>query len=273
MAIISTQHIQSLELPALEPYRTMKRPLAHRQQGIFVAEGVKVVERLLQSRFQVVSALMPETWFTEFEPLLRARPEHEIPVYLAEKKLLEQLVGFSMFQGVLAVGRIPAPETVESVLTKSKPPLLFVALDALTNAENVGTLVRNCAAFGVQALFVGETCSSPFLRRAVRSSMGAVFQLPIVEVTSLVETLHQLRNAKIRIVAAHPHATDKPLTTANLRDNCCIVFGSEGYGIRPEVLAACTEAIAIPMQPGVDSLNVGAAAAVFLYEACRQRVS
>lgn len=249
----------------------MKRPLEHRQQGIFVAEGVKVVQRLLESRFGVVSALMPEKWLVEFDQLLRARPEPEILVYLAEKKLLEQLVGFSMFQGVLAIGRIPVAETVESVLARSKSPRLFVAIDALTNAENVGTMVRNCAAFGVQALIVGETCSSPFLRRSVRSSMGTVFQLPVVEVNDLAATLQQLSRLGFRTVAAHPHATDLPLAAADLRGECCIVFGSEGYGIRPVVLAACTDAAAIPMQGGVDSLNVAAAAAVFLYEATRQR--
>jgi len=271
VAVIRTVHIQTLDLPALAPYRTMKRPVEHRQQGIFVAEGVKVVQRLLESRFEVVNALMPEKWLAEFEPLLRARPEREITVYLAEKKLLEQLVGFSMFQGVLAIGRVPEPETLESVLAKGTSPRLFVALDALTNAENVGTLVRTCAAFGVQAVLVGETCSSPFLRRAVRSSMGAVFQLHIIEVADLAATLRQLGGLGFRTVAAHPHATELPLAKADLQGDCCIVFGSEGYGIRPEVLAACQHAVAIPMHGGVDSLNVGAAAAVFLYEASRQR--
>lgn len=251
----------------------MKRPLEHRQQGIFVAEGVKVVQRLLESRFGVVSALMPEKWLVEFDQLLRARPEPEILVYLAEKKLLEQLVGFSMFQGVLAIGRIPVAETVESVLARSKSPRLFVAIDALTNAENVGTMVRNCAAFGVQALIVGETCSSPFLRRSVRSSMGTVFQLPIVEVHSLVQSLRELSRAGIRTIAAHPHATWQPLWKTDLRIDCCILFGSEGYGIRPEVLAASDQAVAIPMHAGVDSLNVSAAATAFLYEAVRQRTS
>ncbi len=271
MAIIRAQHITTLELPELTPYRTLKRPLEHRQQGIFVAEGTKVVERLLRSRFEVLNAMMPEKWLAEFEPLLRARPEPELTVYLIEKKLLEQLVGISMFQGVFAIGRIPEPETLESVLAKTVRPRLIVALDALTNAENVGTLIRTCAAFGVQAVIVGETCCSPFLRRAVRSSMGAIFQLPVTEVTNLVEALGALRRLGIRTVAAHPHATDRPLAAADLRGDCCIVFGSEGYGIRPDVLAACEQAVAIPMQGGVDSLNVGAAAAVFLYEAARQR--
>jgi len=120
-------------------------------------------------------------------------------------------------------------------------------------------------------LIVGETCSSPFLRRAVRSSMGAVFHLPIVETTSLTQALGDFRAQGIRCIAAHPHADRRTLSQAGFRGDCCIVFGSEGYGISTAVLAACDEAAAIPMPDTVDSLNVGSAAAVFLYEANRQR--
>src|SRR5262245_26328538 len=104
------QRIDTLESPELAPYRTLRRPLEHREQGIFVAEGEKVVRRLLESDFKVVSVLLPEKWFLEYEPLIRSRPE-PISVYLAEKHTLEELTGFSMFQGVLAVGKIPSAHT------------------------------------------------------------------------------------------------------------------------------------------------------------------
>jgi tRNA G18 (ribose-2'-O)-methylase SpoU len=263
--------IESLDLPELAPYRTMKRPLEHREQGIFVAEGEKVVRRLLESRFPVVSALLPEKWLHSFQPLLQGRAE-DIPVYVVEGKgVLESLVGFSMFQGVMAVGRIPTPLPLDEVVSSSPRPRLLAAVDALTNAENLGVLVRNCVAFGVQALLVGETSSSPFLRRAVRNSMGTIFQLPVVEPPSLVQALRDLRQCGIRCVAAHPRADGKTLSQADLGRDCCVVFGSEGYGISAPVLEACDEAVAIPMPPTVDSLNVGSAAAVFLYEANRQR--
>src|SRR5580765_1074503 len=100
--------VDSLDRPELAPYRTMRRPVDHVQQRIFVAEGDKVVRRLLESHLTVVSALMPEKWVGELAPLLQARPEN-IPVFLAPKPLLEQLIGFSMFQGVMAVGRLPEP--------------------------------------------------------------------------------------------------------------------------------------------------------------------
>jgi len=264
------RQIDSLDLPELQPYRTMRRQAEHRQQGIFVAEGEKVVRRLLESKLSVVSVLLPEKWLRELEPLFRARGE-ESQVYVAEKALLETLTGFSMYQGLLAVGKVPPLPTLGDVVARSPQPRLLAAADGLSNAENLGALVRNCAAFNAQALIVSETCTSPFLRRAVRGSMGAVFHLPIVESASLTQALRELRKQGIRCIAAHPHSDGRTLSYANLASDCCIVFGSEGYGISPAVLAACDDAAAIPMPPTVDSLNVGSAAAVFLYEANRQR--
>jgi tRNA G18 (ribose-2'-O)-methylase SpoU len=285
--MFAVNHISSLDLPELQPYATMRRPLEQERQGIFVAEGEKVVRRLLESRFEVVSVLLPEKHLENFRPLLAARPEN-LNVFLAEKKLLEQLVGFSMYQGVLAVGKIPLPASLDGILQNSPKPLMLVAVDGLTNAENLGALVRNCVAFGAQALIVGETSSSPFLRRAVRNSMGTIFQLPVIELAklgqrhqfttkphdtklTLAECMMELRGRGIRCIAAHPHTDGKFLSRADFSGDCCIVFGSEGDGISPAVLESCDEAVAIPMPPTVDSLNVGAAAAVFLYEASQQR--
>ncbi len=269
--MFTVHRIGALDLPELAPYRTLKRPAEHEAQGIFVAEGDKVVHRLLASSLQVVSVLLPEHRLAEYEPGLQNRPE-QLPVYaVTEKRVLEELVGFEMFQGVMAVAKIPLPGSLEELLAKCKSPRLFAAADGLTSAENIGVLVRNCVAFGVQALLVGETSASPFLRRAVRNSMGTIFQLPVVETENLVEALNELRAQGLRCIAAHPHTDQKTLTNANFAKDCCIVFGSEGNGISAPVLAACDEAVAIPMPPTVDSLNVASAAAVFLYEASRQR--
>jgi tRNA G18 (ribose-2'-O)-methylase SpoU len=288
------EKISSFGAPELQPYATLRRPLVHRQQGIFVAESERVVRRLLASHFTVVSLVMPEKHLENFRQQIEARPE-QITVYLAEKKLLETLTGYSVFQGVFAVGKIPRLATLEEILQKSPSPKLFVAVHEMSNAENLGALVRNCVAFGVHGLIVGETSSSPYLRRAVRNSMGAIFELPIVELMnlrgphesqnelrsrgilpseknpSLAETLRDLRARGICCIAAHPHTDKKVLSRADFTKDCCIVFGNEGDGISKAVLEACDEAVAIPMPPTVDSLNVGAAAAVFLYEVARQR--
>src|SRR6185369_13158401 len=112
------QKIETLDLPELQPYRSMRQSQGHFDLGIFVAEGVKVVRRLLESDFIVVSVLLPEKWLADFEPLLKRRPEN-IPVYVAEKTILETLIGFSMFQGVLAVGQIPTRSSLDEILKKS----------------------------------------------------------------------------------------------------------------------------------------------------------
>src|SRR5689334_21353608 len=112
--MIKVEKITSFDRPELQPYRTMRRQLEQREQGVFVAEGAKVVRRLLESRFGVVSVLLPEKWFLELEPLLQARAE-SIQVFVAEKKLLERLTGFSMYQGLLAVGQIPQQPTLSDL--------------------------------------------------------------------------------------------------------------------------------------------------------------
>ncbi len=263
--------IVTLEEPDLQPYKTLRRPVEHQRSGIFVAEGGRVVRRLLESRLDVISVLLTPEWLESYRPLLEPR-EESTRVFVAPKQLVESIVGFHLHQGIMAVARIPQPATLAAILARTRPPLFLVAVDGLTNAENLGVLVRNCAAFSVDALLVGETSSSPYLRRAVRNSMGAVFTLPVVHVPSLVDAIRQMQSAhNVYVVAAHPHTEQKTLQETALQRDCCIVFGSEGEGITPTVLAVCNESVAIPMRKGVDSLNVASASAVFLYEVQRQR--
>ena len=260
------------DAPALSPYRTMRWQEPQRQQGIFVAEGEKVVRRLLESDLEVVSLLLPAKWYEQYAELLAKRPEAEIPVFAAEKEVLEKLTGYSFYQGVLAVGRVPKKLTVEDVLgMKQRTPRLLVVLDSVSNAPNMGGLIRNCVGFGADALVVGETCCSPWLRRSVRSSMGTIFKLPIVEAVKLPESIEVMKRGGIRIIAAHAHAEEKSLTQIDFRADCAVVLGSEGHGISKEVLALCDDEVVIPMQNQVDSLNVGTAGAIFLYEVSRQR--
>ena len=174
------EKISSLDLPELQPYRHHAASGGTRSQGIFVAEGEKSCAGCWKAVSPSFRSCCRKNGWTDFRPLLEARPE-PITVYLAEKTLLETLTGFSMFQGVLAVGKIPPPVSLDELLSTNRKPRLLVAVDGLTNAENLGALVRNCVAFGVQALLVGETCSSPFCAGLVRNSMGTVFQLPVIE--------------------------------------------------------------------------------------------
>lgn len=265
------QPVQSLDLPELAPYRTMRRQQEHRDQGIFVAEGEKVVRRLLESDLDVVSLLLPERWAVEYRELIERRREKDLPIFTAERKLLEQLTGFSMYQGVLAVGRVPKAVSLDELIKSAAQPFLFLSVEGLSSAENLGGLVRSCAAFGATALIVGETCCSPWLRRSVRSSMGTIFKIPIIEPPVLFQTLTRAKSAGIRLIAAHPHTEERALHEADLRGDSVVVLGSEGAGISKAVLEMCDERVVIPMQNEIDSLNVGTAGAVFLYEASRQR--
>jgi tRNA G18 (ribose-2'-O)-methylase SpoU len=193
-------------------------------------------------------------------------------VYVAPKDLLEGIVGFNLHQGLMAVAETPADTSLEDLLRAGPPgSRLYVALDDLVNAENVGLVARNCAAFGVDGLICGETSSSPWLRRAVRSSMGTVFGLPIHHSADLAATLAGLSSrARIETIAADP-AGEADLYDTRLDGDVCVVVGHEGTGVRPGVLAACARRVAIPMWRGTDSLNVSSACAVFLSEARRQR--
>lgn len=271
MATLHIEPVQALDAPELALYLTLRRIEEHERAGVLVAANAKVIKRLLASRFTVVSALLTPAWLEKLEPLLRARPEAELPIYVAEQKILETITGYTLHQGALAVGRIPPPPDFETLLASSARPLLLAAVEGIASAENLGAVVRSCAAFGAHFLIVGETCGSPFQRRAVSGSMGTIFEQAVVRVDNLVEKLTALRARGVRCLAAHPRPGARKLAAADLRGDCCLVFGAEGPGLTSPVLAACDDMVEIPMPSHMNSLNVAAATAVFLYEATRQR--
>lgn len=238
----------------------------------FVAEGGKVVRRLLYSRFDHVieSLLITPEWLLELRRELECRRE-DIDVYITDRRTMEEISGYTIFQGVKLTARLGRKHTLESVMKDTAPPRLFVACDGLANAENMGTVIRNTAAFGGHALIVGETSTSPLLTRTIRASMGTVFELPFIHEENLVNALKDLKWQGTRIVGAHAHAKQKTIGEVDFRGDVCVVFGSEGHGLSPKVEAACDDLVIIPISPHVDSLNVGSAVAVFLYEAVRQR--
>lgn len=259
--------ISSLDVPELHPYRTLRRPLEQRQQGVFVAEGEKVVRRLLASPLSVISLLLTPQWLDRLSTtdphLTSVLPD----VFVAENLLLQHIVGYNMHQGIMALARVPE----DTALDRLPSPHLLVALDGLRQAENVGMVVRNAAGFGVEALAVGETSCSPYLRRAVRNSMGAVFSLPIVHADRLDLTLMTLyEKFRTRLIVTDPHARQS-IQSTDLTGNVCIILGNEDEGVSPQIERLASERVRIPMLRGVDSLNVASAAAAFLCEAARQR--
>ncbi len=264
--------VESLEIPGLEPYRTMRRPAEHRARGIFVAEGEKVVRRLVESDLKIVSVLLTKEWLKAYSGLLENRDIEE-GVFVAEKDLIEQIVGYGLHQGIMAIGKVPAEIDLFQTLEKLEKPRLLVAVDGIANSENMGVIVRNCAAFGVDALVVGETSCDPYLRRSVRNSMGTIFSLGISRVEDLSTSLKTLRKEfSFQVIAAHPRGESIDINSVDLTKDVCIVFGSEGAGISSSVLNECTVSAKIPMQNSVDSMNVASSVGVILYEVSRQRV-
>jgi tRNA G18 (ribose-2'-O)-methylase SpoU len=261
--------VTGLDHPALAPYRTLRQPEEQVRSGVFIAESGPVVERLLDTDLECVSALLTPEWLERLGDRF-ARRLGDAPVFVAPHKLLESIIAVHIHQGVMVAARAPQPRSLDGIVAAASPPRLLLALDGVTNPENLGTIARSCAALAATALVVGETSATPWLRRSVRTSMGAVFVVPVCHVADLVSSVAALRRQGIRCLAATPHGAAR-LDRAVLGGDCCLVLGHEGYGLRPEVQAACDEAVAIPMTSAVDSLNVAAAAAVLLYEAVRQR--
>ncbi len=262
--------ITSLTLPELEPYKTLRRPEDHLKQGIFVAEGEKVVRRFLDSTWPVVSLLVTPEWWEIILARIRDERLAGADVFIAEKELLETIVGFSLHQGIMAVGRTPVEKPLPDLVASLRQPHFLVAMDGLVHAENVGVVVRNCAGFGVDAVLVGKNAASPYLRRAVRNSMGGIFKVPCLHADELAGSLLWLKRQNTRIIIADATGPVS-ICEADFRGNICVVLGNEDAGVSNDVDALADVRVGIPMQNATDSLNVASASAVMLYEASRQR--
>ena len=246
----------------------MRWSAEHEAQHVFVTEGDKGVRYLLQSTVGIQSLLLTPRWLEDISPLLEARPDHDtIHVFLAEPNVLRELTGIRLHQCILACGAIPEPDPLERVLSRSRRPWLFAAAENLANAENLGALIRNAAAFDLTGVLVGQACGPPWLRRVVRTSMGSIFSIPVLARVVLPEVLPWLRTRGVQCVAAHPDPTSRPLADMDFSGDTCLVFGAEGHGLSQPVLEACEGRVAVPMKPGFDSLNVVSATGIVLHQA------
>ncbi len=168
----------------------------------------------------------------------------------------------------MAIGQVPKRITVDALSEKVKAQekFLAVAVDGITNAENMGAIARNCACFSVDAMVVLPTSCDPYLRRSVRNSMGNIFNLPVCYISSIKEEIEKLKTDGVTLYGAHPDFRSKDIRLVTFSKKSCIVFGAEGNGISQEALNVCDELVAVPMKEGIDSLNVASASAVVLYE-------
>ncbi|MFQ5492112.1 MAG: TrmH family RNA methyltransferase [Phycisphaerae bacterium] len=258
---IELSQVTSLDVPALDVFRHLKDRHLKCREGLFVAEGLEVVRRLLRSDYEAHSLLITPGKLES----LRADLVPEVPVYVASVEQMQQVAGFAIHRGAVACGVRPAPLTLDEALARCGDGRLIVVLENTCDAQNVGVIVRNAAAFGA-GLVVLSGCCDPFYRRAVRVSMGNVFGVPLYFSESLAADLQVIRQRLgVRLVAATPGAGACELGTADTRGPVALLFGAEGDGLSQQVLDMCDDRVSIPMRPGTDSVNVSVAAGIFLF--------
>ena len=254
--------------PRLADYRNVPDPELIERRGIFVAEGRLVVRRLLSgARLATRSVMVTAAALASLHDALDANPH--VPVYVVPQELMNAVTGFNIHRGCLAIGERPAPHPWRDVARCAR---LTVIVEGVANADNIGSVFRNAAAFGAGAVLLDRSCTDPLYRKAIRTSMGAALAIPFARMDTWPDSLHQLGEEGVAVVGLTPSAAAPPIAEIAARltgERIAIVLGHEGDGLTPGALEACGHLARIPMAPGVDSLNVATAAAVTLYELSR----
>ena len=241
-------------------------------QGLFIAEGTKVISRAVAAGYPVRSVLVAERRLAGLPALLPQLAATGAPVYVVADKTAEQLTGYRVHRGALAsLHRKPLPEVPALAAAARR----VIVLEDLVDHANVGAIFRCAAALGVEAVFLSPRCADPLYRRAVKVSMGAVFAIPYARMTGWFDGLAGLRAAGFRLLALTPDPAAAPIsaavagqrTTHRTAQKIALLLGTEGDGLSSRWLHEADQAVRIPMHPdalasGVDSLNVVAAAAI-----------
>jgi tRNA G18 (ribose-2'-O)-methylase SpoU len=254
----------------IAPYRNVPDPDLLIQNGLFVAEGRMVVRRLIEGqRFSVRSIMVNDAALVPLREVLTTRDE--LPVYLVSQAVINEITGFNIHRGCLAIAERPRPRAWRDVMRGARRA---IALERIANADNVGSVFRSAAAFGVDAVLLERTCTDPLYRKAIRTSMGAALTMPFAEAEPWPDVLIQLAREKWKVVAMTPSRDAPPLSQIAEDVSArpfVVVAGHEGEGLSEAALAACTHHARIPMtrahaRGNVDSLNVATATAIALYE-------
>lgn len=232
--------------------------------GLYLAESEKVVRRALAAGHRPRSLLLSTRWLEPLAGLVADVQALGGTVYTGEPAVLEQLTGFHVHRGAIASMHRPALPTVAEVLAGARTVLV---LEDVVDHTNVGAAFRSAAALGADAVLVTPRCADPLYRRAVRVSMGTVFQVPWTRVPVWPGGLDDLRAAGFTVaaLALTPAAVPMDEFVRATPGRVALVLGTEGDGLAPGTVAAADVAVRIPMHGGVDSLNVAAAAAVAVY--------
>ena len=230
-------------------------------EGLFVAEGAKVIRRAVEAGYEVRSFLMAPRWQTGLIDVVEASGA---PAYVANETVLETVTGYAVHRGALASCARRALPSLDDVLAGARS---VVVLEDLTDHTNVGLVFRSAAALGIDAVLLAPRCADPLYRRAVKTSMGAVLTLPYTRFPSWSDALAQLRSAGFVVLALTPDASAEPLERVlrDAPDRVALVLGSEGDGLSGRWLAAADHRVRIRQRSEIDSLNVAAAAAIACY--------
>lgn len=247
----------------LADYRLLRGQAALRQHDdeFFVAEGWAAIERTIDSGHELRSVLVIPSRVERWQSQLGPRVEPDLPVYVVDRKLLEDSVGFDLHRGVLA-----------SATRREQTPLIELAstarrlavLEGLNDAENVGVIARAARALGTDGLVLDPTCTDPYARRTVRVSMGEVLHLPTARVApdKWPDALDDLRATGFETWALTPATDADDIWSLDVPERLALVLGAEGPGLTASAAARATRRVRIPIHPDVDSLNVSHAAAI-----------
>ena len=266
------RQISDFDDPALDVYARMSGgQLLNRhepEKGLFIAESPKVIERALDAGCVPVSCLVEDRQIEGEAASVLARLV-QVPVYTAPFSVLTQLTGFKLTRGMLCAMKRPAAPKPEKLCCGS---CRLAILEHVVNPTNVGAIIRSAAALGMDGVLLTPDCSDPLYRRAIRVSMGTVFQIPWAFFPEDVDWMEFLKTMGIRTVAMALRrdtvAIDDPKLLSEER--LAIILGTEGEGLEEETIDRCDYTVKIPMAAGVDSLNVAAASAVAFWELGRK---
>jgi len=268
MASMPVVRVESADDGRLAGYRAVSDPALAQAQGLFVAEGRRVVRRLLESSAAAPqSVLVTESARHSLADLLDARPD--LDVFETPQAVMNVIAGFNIHRGCLALAVRPVLPPWEDLATQASR---LVVLEGVGDADNVGSTFRCAAAFGVGGILLGPGGADPLYRKAIRTSMAATLSVPFAMAEPWPDVLAALQFRGWHVVGLTPAANRAPLweAAAGARHRrTALVFGHEGDGLTRAALGACNMLARIPMTAGVDSLNVAVSVGVALYELSR----
>mgnify|MGYP000156057418 FL=1 len=269
--------VMDLNRPELTVYAELsERQLAtiyEPEEGLFIAESPKVIERALDGGYEPVSFLAEKGQLAEAEEILDRM--EDVPIYVAPDEILTKLTGYHLTRGLWCTMRRRTLPTIEEVCQRAKR---IAILEEVVNPTNVGALFRCAAALGMDAVILTGGCSDPLYRRASRVSMGTVFQIPWTMLSKkdgvwpeqAMKTLKEM-GFKTAAMALREDSVGIDDPQLNSEEKLAIVLGTEGDGLAGDTIADCDYTVMIPMAHGVDSLNVAAAGAVAFWQLGHQR--